>query len=148
MNERDLREALINQGASGASFSGEIAARVIGRDRRIVRTLAVGTILLWTIAAAGILTFNFGFITYVLPTMQAWASGNEWAENRFPLLMVRFMYMYTSPVLIASACALFLAAIGTVALILFSRHASLRQINQSLAIISDQLREMRMESRP
>ncbi len=142
MNEKDLGKAMINQAGSNDAASGEIAARVLRRDRLIIRVLAGGTIVLWAIAATGILMFNVGFMTYLFPMMQRWAATGV-PDDRLPLAIVRLMYTYGSPVLMASACAMIMAAIGTVALILFSRHASLRQINRSLAIISDQLRELR-----
>lgn len=142
MNEKDFGKAIMDQAGSNYAASGEIAARVFRRDRLIIRILAGGTILLWAIAAAGILTFNIGFMTYLFPLIKRWAATGV-ADNRLPVAAVQLMYTYGSPVLTASACALILAAIGTVALILFSRRASLRQINQSLAIISDQLRDLR-----
>ena len=48
---------------------------------------------------------------------------------------------------LAAVPALLLAALGTIWLVFWSRRATLKQINLSLAEISDQLRQLRQATR-
>lgn len=143
MTEKDLRKALLGMDAAAigtAPDTREITRRVLDRDRWRVRLLAALTIILWVTAALGIVLVLCALL-YVHPAMLRPIEGGSTAEDRERYEHVRLMMLEKSTAVVAiSVAVLALAALATVLLVLVGRNATIRQVNATLAEISEQLR--------
>jgi len=141
MTNKELGQALL--ALETAPKPGELdprllAQHIVERDRRRIRWLAGITTVFWLLAAGCIVSLGIIFVMCVEPRLLAYAAGKaqlssdwrDWAQAGD----------LAAKVLLGSMVALFLAAVSTVVLILLSRRATLRQINASLAEISQHLR--------
>lgn len=148
MNENDIRAAMHNLDTTlpeGSLDPRQVAGRVVQRRQRQVRLLAGISIFLWLIAAAGVLYVVYGALWYFYPRqrvlMRDVALGKIPAEKIGALQATHFMVIEAATIILAASfIAVTLAALCTVLLVLVSRRATLSQINQQLAGISEQLR--------
>ena len=139
MTERELGKALVR--LDGAPAARPLTDRVLARDRRRVRLLAGLAALFWLLAAAGVVAFCPFYVMNVAPRLRAYHAGRAQLQNDWEAwARVGEWAAYLS---LACVLSLFLAAVCTLLLVLFSRRATLRQINASLADISEQLRQLR-----
>jgi hypothetical protein len=144
MTEKELGRALLNLDVAPAPAAldpRQLTQRILERDRRRIRLLVGLAALFWLLTAAGVICLCPFYVLMVAPRLHAYQAGraqlandwNDWA-------MVGHWAAYW---ILACILSLLLAAICTVLLILLSRRATLRQINASLAEISEQLRQLR-----
>ena len=154
MNDEELGKALIglDSSAHGEANAGRLTEAVLRRDRRWVRLLAALTIILWTLAAAGIVVVLTLFLRLAPKQAQylrdvnrdrVTAADREHLERLHLLILGKAMAMVS-----VSVAALTLAALGTVALVFASRRATLRQVSASLAEISEQLKRLQKPGLP
>lgn len=152
LNERQLGDALLNwssaAGAPAPDDPSNVLRRVLRRDRRRVRRLAVAAAVLWLAAVAGIPLFFALYATFILPKADAvlretithdrGLDPHHLAEAAHAVLLAASklgILLVTGSVL-----TLLLAAWATVALVFTARRATLRQVNANLAEIAAQLR--------
>lgn len=151
MNEKEVGKSLLHLDAaspSGAPDAQQLARSIVERDQRQVRLLTGLTVLLWLLAAAGVLCVAYGAVWHLYPRqrllMRAAALGELTGEEVDALHATHFLVVESATlILAASFIALTLAALGTVRLIVTSRRATLRQINRNLLEISEQLKQLR-----
>lgn len=140
MNPDNLSETLL--GSIGPSSDArDQAERVIRRDRRMVRSLTAATVVLWLLAALGVIVIHFGFLVFFLPKINELLqhphdpkTASQWED------VVYHFSRLSVPIVSVSVSAMLLAALTTILLVFASRRATLRQIQASLAQISEQLR--------
>src|SRR5579883_1459244 len=148
MSERDFSDSLLQ--ASRAEQSGPLdgrdqTAQILQRDRRRIRLLCGATLLLWLLGSCGIafvlyelsvhvpLYLDFRYEKVGTTPMDRRQSITESALGGFSIGIV---------VISCSVAVLALAALGTFLLVLDTRRATLRQINTSLALISERLERL------
>lgn len=151
MTEKDLRKALLGLDAQAIASVPDaqlIARRVLRRDRRRVRLLAVVTIFLWVTAALGIVLV-LGALLFVHPAMLQSIRGGATASERERFEHVRLMMLEKSTAVVAiSVAVLALAALGTVFLVFAAHNATIRRVNATLVEIAEQLKQLRQTGPP
>ena len=108
------------------------------RDRRRIRVLTVLATLFWIAATAGIVWLVVMYFLMVEPRLNAYAVGKAQLEADWKDWARAGDFAARS--LLACLVSMLLAAISTVVLIQFSRHATLRQIHASLSELSERLK--------
>ena len=149
MDEHELGEVLLRAGAAeDRDFpdAPDLASAVLARDRRWLRALGGLILALWLAGAAGISFVLYKLAVHV-PEYFALFTENRVGElsmERRQRLQEVFLWGFQLGLSITacSVAILALAALGTFLLVLASRRATLRQVNASLALISEQLREV------
>jgi uncharacterized membrane protein YjgN (DUF898 family) len=150
MNEKELGRALLNVSATELAAVPDaqgLTQKVLERDRRRVRLLTGLTVAVWLLAAALILLDLVGF-GFILPAqahlreMTAAGKGTQAERDELQHQVVISFEMGTV-VIGYSVLVMAVAALCTVFLIMASRRATLRQVNASLLVISEQLRQAR-----
>jgi hypothetical protein len=149
MNEHELGKALLRAGAADGQDvpdAADLAATFVARDRRRLQGLGGLILVLWLIGAGGI-----SFVLYELSVhvpeyfaliteiREGGLSMDEWQriqENNLGGFQIGLS------ITVGSVAILALAALGTFLLVLASRRATLRQVNASLALISDRLQQL------
>ena len=148
MTENDIRSAMLRLDTTlpaGSLEPRQAASRVIKRNQWQMRLLTGITILLWLLAAAGVLYVVYGALWYFYPRqkvlMHDVALGKLSAEKIDAIQATHLMVIETATVVLAASfIAVTLAALSTVLLVIVSRRTTLAQINQQLAELSGQLR--------
>jgi hypothetical protein len=148
MTDRDLSNSLLL--ASRAEQPGPLdgrdrLAQVLQRDRRRLRVLGAATLLLWLLGACGIAFVLYELYVYVPQYLEfrEERSGTTSIERRQSITEGHFAGFQIGVVVISCSVAVFaLAALGTFLLVLDTRRATLRQINTSLALISERLQRL------
>lgn len=144
MNEKELGKALLNLAVAptpAAPDPRQLTEKILDRDRKRIRLLVGLAALFWILTTAGIVYLCVFYAMLVAPRLRAYQAGNAQLENDWnDWAMAGDWAAYW---LAACIIALLLAATCTVLLILFSRRATLRQINASLVEISEQLKQLR-----
>ena len=145
MTEKELGRALLNLDvAPPASDPQQLTRHILSRDRRRIRWLAGMATLFWVLTAAGIICSVPFYVLVVAPRLRAYQLGRAQLNNDWnDWAMVGDWAAYW---ILACIIVLLLAAICTVLLVLFSRRATLRQINASLMEISEHLKQVRQLS--
>src|SRR5262249_5201630 len=144
MTEKELGRALLNLDltpAPAAPDPQQLTRKILDRDQRRIRLLAGLATLFWILTAVGIVCLCPFYVIVVAPRLRAYQAGraqlandwNDWAT----------VGDWAAYWILACILSLLLAAVCTVLLILLSRRATLRQINASLAGISEQLKHLR-----
>jgi hypothetical protein len=153
MNEKELGKALLRWDALQPPGTPEpdprvLTARIIDRDKRLVRWLAGFTVLLWLLAATGICGLILFYLLFIEPKYQSTIyriekhTGVDAGLVRASLDLRAVSHMSIN-VMALSLGAMGLAAILTVLLVVFSRRATLRQINANLIEVAEQLKQLR-----
>jgi hypothetical protein len=148
MSEPDLGNSLLRAAVaeqSGPPGSRDRTAQVLRRDQRRIRLLGAATLLLWLVGACGIAFVLYKLSVYV-PLYLDFAgekTGTSSMEDRQRITENYLAGFQIGIVVIScSAAVLALAALGTFLLVLDTRRATLRQINASLALISERLERL------
>ena len=154
MNDEELGEALLGLDPAGLADTRpeRITEAVLRRDRRSVRLLTALTIILWTLAALGIVVVLNIFL-WLAPKqaqlMRDVSRDRIAVADRERIEHLHFLIFEKATVMVAvSVAALTLAALGTVILVFASRRATLRQVSASLAEISEQLKRLQKPGPP
>jgi hypothetical protein len=150
MSDKELGEALLRLDAAdlaGVPDHRQQIWRILERDRLKIRVLTFAVVCDWTLAGllvlAGLVSYGFTFPQQALLMRQA-EEGELTAKDRDQMQRVILMSFQKGTLLIAFSVALMAgAALCTVFLILATRRATLRQVNASLAEISEQLKRLR-----
>jgi hypothetical protein len=151
MTDKEVGKALLKVAieAPGSVPGPRLAAQVLARERWRLRLLAALTVLLWLAAAAGVFWVLYAAIFHLYPKQQQLM--HDAALGEFPaakVVEIQALHFQAveicTRVVAASFVALTLAALCTVLLVLASRTATLRQINASLAEISEQLKQRQL----
>ena len=149
MDEHELGEALLRAGAAEARDlpdARDLSSAVLARDRRRLRTLGGLILALWLAGAAGIGFVLYNLAIYVpeyMRLMMKIEEGGVSMEQRQRIQENNLGgFQIGLSLTVGSVAILALAALGTFLLVLASRRATLRQVNASLTLISDQLRQL------
>jgi hypothetical protein len=148
MSEKELGKALL-RGEDPIDLQA-LTQGVLRRDRRRMWILGVACIIAWM----SVVMLPWATI---LP-MVAKIGQHQMALNREPaptadeqreqsLLVLQAVKLGITATFVGSVLSMFVAALCTVALIILSRRATLRQLNVRLAEISEQLKGLPRESR-
>jgi hypothetical protein len=157
MSERDLSYSLLQASAaeqSGSPDAPDRIAPILQRDRRRIRLLGGATLLLWLLGACGIAFVLYKLYIHVPVYLEFRyeKTGTSSMERRQSMTESALAGFQIGVVVIScSVAVLALAALGTFLLVLDTRRATLRQINTSLALISERLerlQELRERERP
>ncbi|MHC4217809.1 MAG: hypothetical protein ACYSU7_05060 [Planctomycetota bacterium] len=117
-----------------------MADSIVRRERWRVRLWAVATAGLWVVTAAYLLILVFTYLLLLHPAVNEFVTGgdmNDRARQDFATALIDWFWA-----LMWWPVTLVVAAAGTIWFTLASRRATLRQIQASLAEISEQLRTM------
>ena len=149
MDEHELGEALLRAGAAedrDLPDARELSSAVLARDRRRLRTLGGLILALWLAGAAGIGFVLYNLAIYVPEYMRLLMKIEEGGVSMEQRQRIQENnlggFQIGLSITACSVAILALAALGTFLLVLASRRATLRQVNASLALISEQLREL------
>ena len=143
MTEKELGKALLNVDLAPAPAVPDtrlLTQTILERDRRRVRLLASLATLFWVLTTAGIVCLCPFYVIVVAPRLRAYQAGRARLENDWNDWALAGDW--TAYWILACILVLLLAAVSTLLLILATRRATLRQINASLAVISEQLRQL------
>jgi hypothetical protein len=140
MNDKELGKALLKLDTTPKLSELDprnLARNIVQRDSRRIRILAGIATFFWVVATVGIVSLAVYYVMLIEPRLNAYAIGQAKLESdwRDWALAVNI----AAKGVILCIVSFFLAAISTVLLILFSRQATLRQINASLSELSEQL---------
>jgi hypothetical protein len=142
MTDKELSRVLLQLGSSemsAAPAAQELTKRILARDQRRVRILAVVALCFWVLSAGVLYGFMFKLIGMMGEMQQP---GRAPAD---PLITAIYQFLLG---LAGSLESLILAFFCTLLLLFFSRRATLRQINAHLATISHQLEQTRQRPAP
>ena len=149
MDEHELGEALLRAGAAedrDLPDARDLSSSVLARDRRRLRTLGGLILALWLAGAAGIGFVLYNLAIYVpayMRLMMKIEEGGVSMEQRQRIQENNLGgFQIGLSITVGSVAILALAALGTFLLVLASRSATLRQVNASLTLISEQLRQL------
>jgi hypothetical protein len=149
MDEHELGEALLRAGAvedRDLPDARDLVATVAARDRRRLRALGGLILALWLAGAAGISFVLYELSIYVpkyMRLMMMIEEGGVSMEQRQRIQENNLGgFQIGLSITACSVAILALAALGTFLLVLASRRATLRQVNASLALISDRLQQL------
>jgi hypothetical protein len=149
MDEHEFGEALLRASAADnrdLPDAWDLASRVLARDRRRLRALGGVILALWLAGAAGISFVLYNLAIYVpeyMRLMMKIEEGGMSMEQRQRIQENNLGgFQIGLSITVGSVAILALAALGTFLLVLTSRRATLRQVNASLALISEQLRQL------
>jgi hypothetical protein len=144
MTERELGRALLNVEIApppAAPDPRQLTHKILERDRRSIRRLAVLATVFWVLTTAGVVCLGPFYVMVVAPRLRAYQLGRAQLEHDWNDWMT--VGNWAACWILACILSLLVAAVCTVLLILVSRRATLRQINASLVEISEQLKQMR-----
>lgn len=148
MTERELGNALLKLDATqlaGTSEARQLTWKILERDRQRVRLLSGLTISVWVLALIVILLVIIGPGIY----SRQWGAELLAIEEQGTVSVTQrnqLQHELRAAVqlgMLSSVAMLTLAALCTALLVFASRRATLRQVNASLAEISEQLKELR-----
>jgi hypothetical protein len=140
MSDGKLAEQLLRQNDEVPARVPTIVDEVTRRERRRVRVWAVATGVLWVLAAAYLLGLLWFYVCFLHPVFHEYFTrADVTPEAMQPRMRVVFMLLKA---LLWWPGLLFLAAASTTLFTLASRRATLRQIQASLAEISEQVKSL------
>jgi hypothetical protein len=149
MNDKELGKALLMLDTTPKLSELDprnLARNIVSRDRRRIRALACVATFFWVAATAGIVWLCVMYFLMIEPRLIAYSSGRVQLESDWSDWA--WAGDVTARTLLVCLVSMLLAAISTVVLILYSRHATLRQINANLCELSEQLSAARSRSEP
>jgi hypothetical protein len=142
MNEKELGRALLH-GQTSIDVA-ELTRRVLRRDRQRLWLLGTLCVLAWMLVVmlpwATVLPM-LDKVTRHLTEMNGnpVPAGAEHLREQSALVL-QVVHQGTLATFFGSVGTMFVAALSTVAFVMTSRRATLRQVNASLGLISDQLK--------
>ena len=111
------------------------------RRTRVLAWIAGRT---WTVATAGVLACQFGFLLLVWPKMSEILVGPARPDNPAQWRLCQQMLWYAaSPLLAGSVVAMLLAALCTLVLVSTARNSATRQIRLAVTGLLSQLEQLR-----
>jgi type II secretory pathway component PulF len=138
MSDERLGEQLLRQNERVPATVPTIVDEITRRERRRVRVWAIATGALWVLAVAYLLGLLWFYMVLLHPRFHEFLTSEETGPAQMQefarVLISWFKALLVWPVL------LFAAAACTTIFTLASRRATLRQIQASLADISEQLK--------
>lgn len=143
MTENDLGRALLDLDVAPPAplDPRQLTRQVLDRDRRRLRRLAAAAVAFWVVTAAGVLGACPFYLMLIAPRLRAYHAGRATlADDWHAWATVGEWAAYW---LLGCTLSCLLAALCTVALVVLSRRATLRQINAGLVEISEQLKQLR-----
>lgn len=144
MTEKELGRALLDLDVAppaGAPDPRQLTRQILQRDRRRIRLLAGLATFFWFLTAAGVVCLCPFYVMMIAPRLRAYDAGRAQLANDWHAWAT--VGEWAAYWLVACIVSLLLAALCTVLLTLFTRRATLRQINASLMEISEQLKQLR-----
>lgn len=140
MSDAKLGEHLLRQNNTTPPTAPAIVDEITRRERRRVCIWAIATGVLWVLAAAYLLALLWFYMCFLHPIIHEYFTSGDLDPNEIkPPLNVMITLLKA---LLWWPGLLFLAAASTTLFTLASRRATLRQIQASLAEISEQLRDL------
>jgi hypothetical protein len=133
----------------------QVVQEIIRREQRRVWLLAGLSVFFWLLAVAGLILLLVGlnrFVIYIRVSNHLGAGGAQPGDTSsgsvsipaiHEMLWGTNLLHHSIPLVGGSLLALLLAALCTVVLAFSSRRATLQQIQLSLMLLSDQLKELR-----
>ncbi len=138
--ESDVGKELLRQDAPAPGTGKDIVDRTVRRERGRLRLWAAATVALWVAVAGYCVLSTYLFLMFFYPILADRAlSQGAHGKNR-EVVAALADYLLISNIIWPTL--LLAAALLTVAFILKSRRATLRQIQAELAGISDQIRTL------
>jgi len=150
MNENEIGTGLAKLGAlRSAEDDRSLARKVRKQDRRRIWLLTGLAALFWAIASAGVLFVAYVVLFHLYPkqqlVMRDSARRDFSTEQLIEIQASHFRAVEICTLVVAASfIAATLAAICTLALILVSRQATLKQINANLEDMFEQLQRQRL----
>jgi ABC-type Fe3+ transport system permease subunit len=147
MSDEELRKALL-RGESPIDVQA-LTERVLRRDRRRIWILAIACVVAWMLVVMLPWSTTLPMLAKVVEHRTAMDNQSACATRDAREQSTRLLQVVkqgTIATFIGSIASMFLAAICTVALIIASRRATLRQVNARLAEISSQLKLLAKDS--
>ena len=138
--EKKLGDELLMLSESESGGAGPDIERIRTRERLRVRLWAIGTAVLWIITAGYLVALLLGYLVLIHPALHEHftyddADPAHMERIMAPILLgLKALLVWPILLLVSAAC--------TTGLVLASRRATLRQIQASLARISEQLRTL------
>jgi len=120
--------------------SRQLTHSILNRDRRWVRILTGMTIFFWVLATGGIVGMVWFYFLQIHPRLGAYSAGRANPQRDVDAWIM--VSEWTAWSILGWMVVMFLAALSTVLLVLWSRRATLRQINANLILISEQLKQL------
>ena len=145
MNERDLGKSLLH--GEAAPDVHQLTEHVLRRDRRRVWLLAGACVVTWMLVVmlpwSTVLPMLAKVVEQVAATNGSGPATADPAQQRAQWTeLLQVVKKGTIATFFGSLASMLMAAVCTVALIVASRRATLRQVNARLAEISDQLKAL------
>lgn len=140
MNDKELGKALLSLDTTPRPSEIDprsLARNIVEWDCSRIRVLATLASIFWVAATAGIVWLGVMYFVMVEPRLMAYSEGKAQLETDWKDWAMAGDIAARS--LLVCLVTLLLAALSTILLIVFSRHATLRQINTSLGELSDRL---------
>ncbi len=139
MSEKDLGRAMLS--TESMINATALADRVTRRDRRRMWFLGIVCVIAWMLVVMLPWSTTLPVLAKVVE-YQAQTSGTAPMpqDPADPVRLLEIVRKGTIATFIGSIASMFVAAVSTVALIIFSRRATMRQINARLADLSAELR--------
>ena len=145
MTDREFGRALVGLDAAPPDARA-VTGVVLARDRRRLRLLAGLAVVFWVVTAAAVVGVCPFYVMMVAPRLRAYHAGRAQLGNDWEAWAT--VGEWGAYLLVGCTLSFLAAALCTVALVLLSRRATLRQINAGLAEISEQLRQLRPPPAP
>ena len=144
MSEKHLGKALL--GNENGIDPGALTDEILRRDRRRTWLLAIVCVVAWLLVVllpwATILPMLARVVDHASAFNPPAADATSTAEREDSILMLQIVRKGTIATFVGSTLSMFVASTSTVAFILLSRRATMRQVNMQLRAISDQLRTL------
>ena len=145
MNEKELGRALLAGEGTRDIDVTELTRRVLRRDRRRVWVLGTLCVVAWMLVVmlpwSTVLPMLAKVVEHFAQTDgAATTTAPATADHERMIELMRIVKTGTIATFAGSIAAMFMAAVCTVALVVTSRRATLRQVNARLAEISEQLK--------
>lgn len=139
MSEKELGEALL-RGEDPIDLAA-LADRVLRRDRRRVWFLGIACVIAWMLVVMLPWATVMPMVTKVVMISSNSVPPTAYDKEQ-TILLAQVVKQGVMATFFGSIASMFVAAICTVSFIIFSRRATLRQVNARLTEISAQLRSM------
>ncbi len=136
--EGNLSNQLLEQDEQTSATAAPTVDQIARRERWRVRCWAIATVVLWVVTAAYLLGLLWSYMVLLHPKFHEFLTSEETGPAQMQGF-ARFLISWFKALLVWPVL-LFAAAACTTIFTLASRRATLRQIQGSLAEISEQLR--------
>ena len=139
--EENLRDELLRQdGSASAGAATPIVDRITLRERRRMRWWMIVTVAAWCLTALYFLALLWTYAVLIHPVLNEFLTNAEYRQTdlhhhtRTMVICLKALLLWPALLLVAAGC--------TTAFTMASRRATLRQIQASLELIADRLKEL------